>query len=192
MVELALPDDFQQSEATMIVLPIPAKFIDPTGEIDFYETGAGSLWRVRFVNIFGNTGGTSGTRVVSFNILTSGLLGDPWPNGGPVNAASPVTLSVNESFSFTWSTEVGDNYAGLNSPFGKTSVMGLPMVFVPRLTLLEIAVTSSGAVGDQTVNIQGGMAQVEKFPQNALMGTGPDIGELSPIWYLTPPEEAAA
>jgi hypothetical protein len=189
MVELALPDNFQESSPTLIVLPIPATFIDPTGVIDFYETGAGSLWRVRFVNIFGNTGGTAGTRVVSFNILTSGQLGDPWPAGGPVSAASPVTLAVNESFSFTWSTEVGDNYAGLNSPFGKTSVMGLPMVFVPRLTLLEISVDSSGALGDQTVFVQGGMAQVEKFPQNSLSGQGDQLPDLSPVWYLS--EDAA-
>lgn len=171
MTDLGRPDTFQDAEGTIDVVAIPGHAPGTSSwELDYYETTGPLLFRPRFVSIFGNVSAGAGTVTFAFQGLTSGLLGDPWPAGGPLVCPSPVAIASGARFSIAWNTEIADNYSGPTSSFGTAVVAGMPVVYLPRLTTFSILATASAGATVVPV-LEGGMMQLERLsPATASAG----------------------
>jgi hypothetical protein len=178
MVEMALPDNFQDSGPRMIFQRVTDTFqqVLPGGQYIFFTSAQDSLFRPRYLNIIGQVTGGGGGANVSFECLTSALLKDPWPDSGPLTLAAPNNFADGDQFSITWSTEIADNYSGLTASWGVTVNLGMPLVYLPQDTDFLIACTQVGAPGS-FVNVLDGLFQYEMFPPSALAGGGGSGGE---------------
>jgi len=183
---LAALDNYQGSDPVMVVLNVPT-LVTNVGSADatLYDFGKPSLWRVRTAAIHGRVTGTMGTCVLGLSIDVDFIAGDPWTNAqndSGINATSPQSLSPLDHFAYTWSTEIGDSYVGTNFQWGKTAMLGWPLVYVPGGCRLVMEMTGAGGF-DGELHIQDGFIQVEKIPQAATQA-GPDTG--SDTLYLLP------
>jgi hypothetical protein len=177
VVEMALPDNFQGSEPLLLSFKIPPNQLTATGSTSavFFQTGGNRLYRIRFVNIIGSVTTSGGTATLTFEALIGGTAPPEWPRVGPLVATAPHAFASNDNFSITWSTDIADNYEGFNDDWGVTLVMGLPLLYIPDGTELQLNATPAAG---QTVDadIQGGLIQYESFPPGALQGGGQGQG----------------
>jgi hypothetical protein len=182
MTELARPDNYQDADPTMVVYSIPN--VGFSTSTTLFTTGANSLWRLRVLTIAGNTTGTVGTLRLGLNLAIAAQAGRPWTNGSN-NAAISATVAqdivVGDAFNYTWSTETTSAYFSQDANQGWVAQAGLPLVFLPENTLINIVRTRS-AGGDGNAQILDGFFQMEKFPQGAVVAGSAGYGQT----YLLP------
>src|SRR5262249_30381364 len=158
----------------MVIVTIPqGASTRPPSQLHLSQTSGNSLWRLRYANISTVSNGTVGTTTVTLGCYVSGLAPDIWTGSGSlINACSPIEISSNDNFCYSWSTEIGDSYQGRGVDFGQNSMMGIPLVWMPQLTDIVISI-SKFAGSDRAVQILNGTLQLEKWPLQALQVSGP-------------------
>src|SRR5262249_1325939 len=159
----------------MVIVPTPQRPSTlPSSQLHLYQTSGNSLWRLRYANVSVLSNGTVGTTTVTLGCYVSGLAPDIWTGSGSlINACSPLELTVNDQFCYSWSTEIGDSYQGRGIEFGQNSMMGIPLVWMPQLTDIVISISKFGG-SDRAVQILNGTLQLEKWPLQALQVSGPE------------------
>lgn len=181
MVELALPANFANAEPELEVYRVPDQhFAFNPGQADILELTGQALWRIRFASFFGNVSGTVGSVTLTFQALISGLVGSPWTNGGPIVASAPTNVLFTEAYHYAWNTDIADNYSNLTASFGRTSVVGLPLMYLPEDTRISLHVTRNNA-WDGTLTILGGQIEMERF---RLTGQALQAGPLADVFLL--------
>jgi hypothetical protein len=173
MVELAQPERFEDSTPRLQIVNVPSDFQSgPLAQSDFFTTVEPYVWRVRSVAVHGRVTGTVGTARVGLTFSISAAAGAPWTNAANdsgIQAMSPQDLNPGDNYAYTWSTEIGDNYVSNNNQWGKTAVLGLPMVFLPAHTHIVLEMSSFGGFdGDFVVN--DGYMMIEYLPQGVVGG----------------------
>src|SRR5215510_6594503 len=131
MAEWAAVDQYQASTPQTLVIPIPDfNFAFPVPhQVEIYQTQPPRLWRMRFFSVFGTVSNGVGTVQLTLGGFISGLVGDPWTNGGPLLSTAPASINPTEDYHFTWSPDIGNSYSGLNVAFGRTANTALPLLF---------------------------------------------------------------
>ncbi len=173
MAELAQIDQYRGSEPEMIIVPVEQTgSILPDHQFPLYQTSGNSVWRLRYANVSVVAGGTVGTTTVTLGCYVSGLAPDMWQGSGSlINAVSPLEITAQGNFCYSWSTEIGDSYQGRGIDFGTAEMMGIPLVWMPALTDIVISI-SKFAGSDRAVQILNGTLQLEKWPLDVLSGGG--------------------
>jgi hypothetical protein len=173
VVELAQPERFEDSTPRLQIVNVPTAFAaGPLGEVLVFTTAEPYVWRVRSFTVHGRVTGTVGTARIGLSFDIDFAAGPPWTNSANdsgIQSMSPQDLSPGDNFAYTWSTEIGDNYLSNNNHWGKTAVLGLPMVFLPAHTRIVLEMSSFGGFdGDLFTN--DGYMMIEYFPQGAIGG----------------------
>jgi hypothetical protein len=172
----------------------PAQYTDAAGVVDFYRIngdGGGfgttgsqftllqtdesdTMYRVRFVSVFGSLSGSVGNVTLTFQGLTEGVRSGPgWPNGGPLVAAADTAVPHGGDYHYSWNTEIADNYAARDADFGHIWVGGLPLMFLPKFTDFSLMMSSFDGF-DADYTFQGAHMQVERFRTTGAGGGGAD------------------
>jgi hypothetical protein len=173
VVDLGRPDKFEDSAGVVeIIEGLPGSDFGVT-DSDFivYTTPEGPwLWRVRFANFTGRITGAAGSVTPTFQALPFGSVSPPWPAGSvALECSAPSDILFGEDYTCTWNTEVADNYVGVNSNFGRTFTLGLPLAYLPGQTDISLNMTGKGGfVGGLILNTC--MLQVERFSPGAVTG----------------------
>jgi hypothetical protein len=181
VAEFALPSGAAGGEPeTQSIAVVDNSTVIPAGPFVFWQFTGSDWYRVRAINVFGSVAGSAGT--VTINVLSGGGPGGPPPFdfGIPWQAPSGVTIPVTKSFIFTWSADIGDNYSGLSQGFDVVGVFGLPLVWVPGGTGVELTADKSFG-GDGVTTLDGGIMQYERVA--AAPGSG---GAANADLYLLP------
>jgi hypothetical protein len=173
VVDLGRPDTYEDATGTvrLVRIAINSAF-GGLGQTDpWYETQEGSYWRVRYVSIFGEaSGGTVGTLVITFQALYGGNTpANYWPASGGLVAAADPNVALNQSFLFTWNTEVSDNYSNVDSDFQRVWVGGLPLMYLPGGVLFTFLMSAAGGY-DGGCTLHDGHMQIEQFQPGAVTG----------------------
>jgi hypothetical protein len=173
MVELAQPERYEGGSPQLQIVNVPSDFQGPTpAEVRFFRTTQPYVWRVRAVTVHGRVDGTVGTAVLGLSFDISAAAGEPWTNSANdsgVQAHSPQTLTFGDNFAYTWSTEIGDNYVATTNQWGKTAVLGLPMMWLPAATDIVIELSGFGGFDGNLITRDGYM-MIEYIPQGAVGG----------------------
>jgi hypothetical protein len=181
MVELADPAQFQGGQAQLFTQAVTDVNVNVgSNDFPFFRTTGNGLWRPRFINATGSFGGAPGNVVLGLSI--TGQIGAqvPWANLA-LEAQCPHTFAGNESWSLTWSTEIGNDYGNDGSAFGFSEVMGLPLVWLGRK--VDIAISFVQVSGGPTeLVVDGGLMQIEYLDQGLGAGGGAGQSDL----YLLP------
>jgi hypothetical protein len=186
VVDLGRPDNYADAQGVVELIPfrINEAFAGPDQQVDLLTVTGDALFRPRYFSIYGEaTGGTVGDVVLTFQ----GLYGTTsptalFPPSGGLVAAADKNVGLNESFLYTWNTEVSDNYSNKDSDFGRIWVGGLPLMYLPTGTSFSILL--SGANGyDGDFLLHTGQMQLERLqPERVTGGGAPDLEQV----YLMP------
>jgi hypothetical protein len=185
MVALAQPERFEEATPLLQVVNVPSDAASgPLAEVRFFTTAEPYIWRVRSCAVHGRVTGTMGTARVGLSFDIGLAAGEPWTNSANdsgVQAMSPQDLNPGDNFAYTWSTEIGDNYLSDNNQWGKTAVLGLPMVYLPAHTDIVIEMSSFGGFDGDLITRDGYM-MIEYLAQGAAGAGGSANADL----YLLP------
>lgn len=163
MPELALPANFADASPELEVYQVPNQHdVFPQGQVELLTLTGTALWRIRFASFSGSVGGSVGSVTLTFQALIPATVGSPWTDLGPLVAAAPTTILKGEDYHYSWNTDIADNYSNLTASFGRVSVVGLPLMYLPEGTLISLHVTRNNA-WDGTLTILGGQIEMERF-----------------------------
>jgi hypothetical protein len=185
VVDLGRPDTYADAQGVVELLPFEINtFINgPNNQFELLETTGEMLYRPRYFSIWGEgSGGTMGDFVVTFQGLYSGNSSRTWfpPSGGLV-AAADRNVGRNESFLYTWNTEISDNYSNLDSDFGRIWVGGMPLMYMPSGTIFSVLLSkANGYDGDYILHTA--QMQLERFQPERV--TGSDTTTLDQVYLL--------
>jgi hypothetical protein len=169
----ALPVNFQDAELYTESVAVVDDVTSGFGTFfNFYRTTGNKWWRPRFVNVFGQSGGTVGDITVSLVAASTPTSPSPWFQGTIFTAPAQPVVPVTKSWTFTWSADIGDNYSGATGPFDVAGVMGMPLVFIPENCIMQLQFHPSVG-GDGVSDIQGGIMQIEVVPLPGAAASGP-------------------
>lgn len=181
MAELALPPNFADATPELEVYRVPDQHSTfAQGQVELLTLAGTALWRIRFASFSGSVGGSVGSVTLTFQALIPGSVGSPWTNLGPLVAAAPTVINFNEDYHYSWNTDIADNYSNLTASFGRTSVVGLPLMYLPEDTRISLHVTRNNA-WDGTLTILGGQIEMERF---RLTGQALQAGPLADVFLL--------
>ena len=185
MVDLGRPDKYADAQGVVDLIPfdINTFLSGPNNQFDLLETAGDMLFRPRYFSIWGEgSGGTTGDFVVTFQGLYSGNSPRAWfPGSGGLVAAADRNVGRNESFLYTWNTEISDNYSNLDSDFGRIWVGGLPLMYMPTGTQFSVLLSRANAYDGDFI-LHTAQLQLERFAPAAVTGSGSANADL----YLLP------
>jgi hypothetical protein len=166
VADLGRPPAYEGADGTVLLhrIEINSAF-GGLGQTDpWYETAGEGYFRVRYVSLYGEaTGGTMGTLVITFQALYSGdTPANYWPASGGLVAAADPNIALNQSFLFTWNTEISDNYSNVDADFGRVWVGGLPLMYLPGGVLFTFLMSAAGGY-DGGCLLHDGHMQIEQF-----------------------------
>lgn len=188
MVALAQPERFEDATPRLQIVNVPGDartlFAGGVSEHRFFTTGADYIWRVRSLAVHGRVTGLSPSFRLGLTFSISASAGQPWTNANNdsgIQAMSPQVIDNGDSFAYTWSTEIGDNYLSTNVQWGKTAVLGLPMVWLPPQTDIVLEM-SSFSPDDASYIVRDGYMMIEYLAQSTVEQGGSANADL----YLLP------
>jgi hypothetical protein len=185
VVDLGRPDQYADAQGVVELIPfaINEAFPGPSSQVALTKTAGDMLFRPRYFSVYGEgAGGTVGDFVVTFQGLYSPDSPRAYfPSSGGLIAAAEKNVGRNESFVYTWNTEISDNYSNKDDDYGRIWVGGLPLMYLPTGT--EFSVLLSAANGyDGDYLLHTAQMQLERFQPATVTGGGSANADL----YLLP------